>query len=114
MSAPVNPTFVKRKAIFDVSAATRRSEASASTAPAPAAVPLIAAMTGLRRRRMFRMTAPVMRAKRVTVSASAPMSWPMMSCTSPPEQKPFPVPVRITTWTEGSSCRSTNSRSSAP
>ena len=46
MSAPVSPTFVKRKAKRAVSARTRKSEASASTAPAPAAIPLIDATTG--------------------------------------------------------------------
>ena len=59
MSAPVRPTFVKRNANFAESAITRRSLASAITAPAPAAVPLTAAITGLSRRRRFSMTSPV-------------------------------------------------------
>ena len=59
MSAPESPTLVKRKAIFALSAATRRSQAAAITAPAPATRPLSAATTGRRQRRMARISSPV-------------------------------------------------------
>ena len=42
----------------------------AITAPAPAAVPLMAETMGLRRRRMLRITSPVMRANFVRSAAS--------------------------------------------
>ena len=50
MSAPERPTLVKRKAIFAASAAMRRSQAEAITAPAPATVPLSAPTIGRRQR----------------------------------------------------------------
>ena len=113
MSAPVSPTLVKRKAKRAVSARTRKSEASASTAPAPAATPLTDATTGFSSRRRLRTTAPVMR-----VNCSMPLtsrfpSSPMISWTSPPEQKPLPDPVRTSTRTASSDWHSIASRSSS-
>ena len=61
MSAPARPTFVKRNANVAERATTRRSAASAITAPAPAAVPLTAATIGCGQSRIAWMTAPVMR-----------------------------------------------------
>ena len=46
MSAPASPTLVNRKANFADRAITRKSLARASTDPAPAAVPWMAATTG--------------------------------------------------------------------
>ena len=54
MSAPASPTFTKRNAIRAVSAATRKSEASAMAAPAPATVPFSEATIGLGQRRAWR------------------------------------------------------------
>ena len=69
MSAPVRPTFVNRKEIFADGAATRRSEASAMTAPAPATAPWSEAITGCGQRRMFRTRAHVIRVKESRSSA---------------------------------------------
>ena len=66
-------------AIFALSAAILRSEANAITAPAPAAVPLMAAMMGFLSRRMFRMTSPVIRAKAVISVGVQRINRPMMS-----------------------------------
>ncbi len=93
MSAPASPTFVNRNAIFAERAASRKSEASAITAPAPAATPFRTASTGCGARRMALIRAHVMR---VNARSSGPVilrSGPMMSSTSPPEQKPEPSPV---------------------
>ncbi len=46
MSAPASPTRVNRNANEADSASTRKSAASAITEPAPAAIPLTAAITG--------------------------------------------------------------------
>src|SRR2546426_4496 len=93
MSAPESPTRTNRNAIFAVSDATRRSQAEAITAPAPATVPFSAAITGFRQRRMFRIRSQVMSVKRRSPAASRAKSAPMMSSTSPPEQKALPAPA---------------------
>ena len=80
MSAPARPTLVKRKAIFAFSLATRRSDARAMTAPAPAAVPLSAATTGLRSARMFLIRSHVMRVNSTRPGMSREKSSLMMSC----------------------------------
>ena len=67
--------------------------------PAPAAVPLTAAMIGMGSRRIRSTTAPVMRVKSRRVRESAPRRAPMISSTSPPEQKPRPSPVITSTRT---------------
>ncbi len=54
MSAPARPTFTKRNAILAVSAATRKSEARAMAAPAPATVPFSEATIGWGSARMAR------------------------------------------------------------
>ena len=64
----------------------RRSQAEAITAPAPATVPLSAAITGRRQRRMARIRSQVMRVNSSRPRESRPNSAPMMSSTSPPEQ----------------------------
>ena len=68
MSAPASPTRVNRKANDADSAITRKSQASASTAPAPAATPLMAAITGTGHSRSALTTVPVIR---VNSSSSA-------------------------------------------
>ena len=60
MSAPARPTLVKKAEEAD-SARILRSAARAMTAPAPAATPLTAAITGTGSRRILSTTAPVAR-----------------------------------------------------
>ena len=62
-------------------------------APAPAQMPSIAAMTGCGQARIALTRSPVMRVKRSSSGISILTSGPMMSCTSPPEQKLPPLPV---------------------
>ena len=61
MSAPASPTFVNRNENFAELATIRKSAASASTAPAPAATPLTAATIGIGVSRIALTTAPLMR-----------------------------------------------------
>ena len=72
----------------------------ARMAPAPTQTPSTAAMTGCGQPRIAFTSPPVMRVKRSSASASprarAATSGPMISCTSPPEQKFPPAPVRTT------------------
>ena len=95
MSAPASPTFVNRKAKEADRARSRKSAASAMTAPAPAATPFTAAMIGIGHSRMRWTTAPVIRVKSSRSSGPISTSLPMISLTSPPEQNPRPVPVMI-------------------
>ena len=97
MSAPERPTRVKRNANDADRASRRKSLASAITEPAPAATPLIAAMTGSGHSRSALTTAPVMRVNSSSSAVSMCCSSPMISSTSPPEQKPRPAPVRTST-----------------
>src|SRR5437879_1882616 len=60
ISPPDKPTLVKRNRKFADSARTRMSDAAARTAPAPAATPLTAAITGCGSSRRLRTQAPVM------------------------------------------------------
>lgn len=93
MSPPDSPTRVKRKAKRAVGSATRKSAASASTAPAPAATPCTAAITGNGHSRTARTTCPVIRLKSRSSAVSMARVAPMISSTSPPEQKPRPSPA---------------------
>ena len=105
---------MNRKAIFALSAATRRSAAAAITAPAPQVVPFSAATIGFSSARMLPIRSQVMRVKARSSASVRPNSLPMMSFTSPPVQNARPVPV-ISTQRTASRARSvTNaSRSSA-
>ena len=85
-----------------LSAAMRMSQAAAITAPAPATVPLSAATTGRRHCRIARMRSPVSRVNSSSPAASRANSAPMMSSTSPPEQKARPLPVMTIARTPGS------------
>src|ERR1700761_5077320 len=87
MSQPARPTRVKRKAVFASGVARRRSDAIVMMAPAPTATPSMAAMIGLPQPSIALTRSPVMRVKASSPFMSMPMSGPMMSCTSPPEQK---------------------------
>jgi hypothetical protein len=88
--------------------AIRRSDASAMHAPAPAVVPFREAMTGLRRWRMLRTSSHVRRVNSSSPSASRVCNSPMMSRTSPPEQKARPAPVMTTARTSFSCCKAAN------
>src|SRR2546428_7339611 len=108
MSAPASPTWVNRKAKEALRATSRRSAASAMTAPAPAATPFTAATMGSGHSRIRCTTEPVIRVKSSSPRGSIFSSSPMISCTSPPEQKPRPWPVMTRTRTSsrcGSSAR---------
>ena len=100
MSAPHNPTLVNRNAIFAELAAMRRSAAAAITAPAPQVVPLSEARIGFSSVRMFAINLQVKRVNACTSASGTSNKRPMMSFTSPPEQKARPVPVITTARTE--------------
>ncbi|CAM5610329.1 hypothetical protein SRIMM317S_04056 [Streptomyces rimosus subsp. rimosus] len=102
MSPPERPTLVKRKAKRAEGSAMRKSAASASTAPAPAATPWTAAITGNGHSRMARTTWPVIRLKSRSRPVSMARVAPMISSTSPPEQKPRPSPPRTRARTDRS------------
>ncbi|OIQ68731.1 hypothetical protein GALL_496690 [mine drainage metagenome] len=80
-------------------AANLRSAKAASTRPTPAAGPLIAAMIGLPQPIIAFTRSPVMRVKASSPFISRPTSGPMISCTSPPEQKLPPFEAKTTTST---------------
>ena len=87
----------------------------ARIAPAPAQVPSTAATIGCGQARIARTSSPVRRVKASSLSARPASfistSGPMMSCTSPPEQKSPPAPVSTTART--SSTRRSRSKVSA-
>ena len=114
MSQPASPTRTNRNAVFAAGVAYRKSEASAIIAPAPAQTPSIAAMIGCGQARIARTRSPVMRVNSSRPFSSIFVSGPMISCTSPPEQKLPPAPSITTARTPPPSCSSRNrSRSSA-
>ena len=65
----------------------RMSDAIAMIAPAPAQTPSIAAMIGCGHARIAFTTSPVMRVKSSSSTVFIFVSGPMISNTSPPEQK---------------------------
>ena len=65
----------------------------ARIAPAPAQTPSTAAMTGCGQWRIAFTTSPVMRVNSRSSGIVILVSGPMISCTSPPEQKLPPSPV---------------------
>ena len=86
-----------------VSAATRRSDASAMAAPAPATVPLSEATIGRGSARIARMRSQVRVVNSSRAFSSRPRRAPMISRTSPPVQNARPVPVRTTARTSARS-----------
>ena len=105
--SPLKPTFANAVVNFALSAASRRSHASAMPSPAPAQAPLTAATVGLvlacsrpesrwieRCRSTFRSTVQ---------SAVAEVS--PIAVTSPPAQKPRPAPVTTMHPTAASSAQ---------
>jgi hypothetical protein len=75
----------------------------ATIAPAPAAMPSTAATIGCGQARIAFTSSPVMEVKRIRPLVSRSSSGPMISCTSPPEQKLPPEPVTTKART-ASSC----------
>ncbi len=65
----------------------------ARIAPAPAATPSTAATIGCGQARMALTSSPVMAVKFIRPLVSRSSSGPMISWTSPPEQKSPPAPV---------------------
>ncbi|MNT78249.1 hypothetical protein D3C72_2174670 [compost metagenome] len=72
------------------------SDASAIIAPAPAQMPSTALITGCGQARIALTRSPVMRVKSSSSGMVMRVSGPMISCTSPPEQKLPPAPVTTT------------------
>ena len=68
-------------------------------APAPVQTPSIAAMIGCGQPRIALTRSPVMRVNASSSGMSILTSGPMISCTSPPEQKLPPSPVNTTALT---------------
>ena len=97
MSQPARPTRVNRKAVLVRGVAIRMSEAMAMMAPAPTQTPSMAAMTGWGQPRMALTRSPVMRVKSSSSGMAMSVSGPMISCTSPPDEKLPPAPVTMTT-----------------
>ena len=75
------------------------SLAMAKIAPAPAHTPSMAATMGWGQARIILTSSPVMRVNIKSSGALSSMSGPMISCTSPPEQKLPPSPVMTTART---------------
>ena len=114
MSQPARPTRVNRNAVFAAGVPRRRSAAIAMIAPAPAQMPSIAAITGCGQWRIAFTRSPVMWVKSISSGIFIFVSGPMISCTSPPEQKLPPAPVTITTLMSVAYCSARNrSRNSA-
>jgi hypothetical protein len=92
MSAPASPTRVNRNAVLVAGVPRRMSQASAIMAPAPAQMPSMAPITGCGQLRMVLTRSPVMRVNSSSSGMRHLVSGPMISCTSPPEQKLPPAP----------------------
>ena len=99
ISAPARPTLENKYATRALSVPKRMSLAKASMAPAPAHTPSIAAMMGCGHRRIALTSSPVMRVNDSNSGMVILVSGPMISCTSPPEQKLPPAPCTTTTRT---------------
>ena len=114
MSQPARPTRLNRKAVLERAVPSRRSEAIARMAPAPAQTPSIAATMGCGQARIAFTSSPVMLVNINSSGAFSRISGPMISCTSPPEQKLSPAPCSTTTCTSVAKRRRPNrSRNSA-
>jgi hypothetical protein len=71
----------------------------AMMAPAPAQTPSMAATIGCGQARMALTRSPVMRVNISSSGAFSRTSGPMISCTSPPEQKLLPAPATTSACT---------------
>lgn len=105
---------LKVKPMDALSLASRTSHATASDAPAPAATPFTAAITGLRHARSASTAWIPARTYPSKVSASPRATRSLITSTSAPVQKPRPAPVITTTRTSASAdARSTARRRSS-
>jgi hypothetical protein len=105
--SPLKPTFAKAVVNFALSAASRRSHASAMPNPAPAQAPLTAATVGLAlacSRPERRWIARCRSTFRSTVQSALAEASPI-AVTSPPAQKPRPAPVTTMQPTSASSAQ---------
>ena len=96
MSQPARPTRLNRKAVLLRAVPRRRSEDIATMAPAPAHTPSIAATIGCGQIRIALTRSPVIRVNIKSSGALSLTSGPMISWTSPPEQKLPPAPATTT------------------
>ena len=96
MSAPARPTRVNKKAVLAFGVPRRKSAASAIIAPAPAQMPSVAAITGCGQVLIALTKSPVMRVNASNSGIVILVSGPIISWTSPPEQKLPPSPEMIT------------------
>ena len=99
MSQPASPTRLNRKATFARAVPRRRSLAMAMMAPAPAHTPSTAAMMGWGAARIALTSSPVMRVKSRSPLVLSFVNGPMISCTSPPEEKFPPSPLTTKAFT---------------
>ena len=83
-------------------AAMRRSDAIAMIAPAPAQMPSTAATIGCGHARIALTRSPVMRVKAIKFLVFICTSGPMISNTSPPDEKLPPAPVTTIALTSSS------------
>ena len=83
---------------------SRRSDAMAMMAPAPAQTPSMAATTGCGQARIALTRSPVIRVNFSSSLVSIATSGPMISKTSPPEEKLLPAPVTTIALTSSSFC----------
>ncbi len=87
---------MNRNAVRAAGVPRRKSLASAIIAPAPAQMPSIAATIGCGQCRIAFTRSPVIRVNARSSGIDIFVSGPMISCTSPPEQKLPPAPVTTT------------------
>jgi hypothetical protein len=114
MSQPASPTRLNRNEMRERAVPRRRSLTIAMIAPAPAQTPSTAATIGCGQPRIALTRSPVMRVNASRPAVSILVSGPMISCTSPPEQKFSPAPLTTTALIDRSAVRLRNrSRSSA-
>src|SRR5882724_12054074 len=100
MSQPARPTLLNRNATLAPIAARRMSDAIAT--PAPAQMPSTAATIGCGQARIALTRSPVMRVKAVRPLVSICTSGPIISNTSPPDEKLPPAPDITTVFTSSS------------
>ena len=102
MSQPASPTLLNRNATFARGVPMRMSDAIATMAPAPAQMPSTAATIGCGAARIALTSSPVMRVKAVSPFVPISTSGPMISNTSPPDEKLPPAPAITTAFTASS------------
>ena len=102
MSHPASPTRLNRNATLAEEVASRTSDAMAMMAPAPAQMPSTAATMGCGQARMALTRSPVISVKRNRSVVFMATSGPMISRTSPPDEKLPPAPESTKAFTDSS------------